>query len=325
MPKRARVACVGVAVLDYIYQVPRLPSNDEKLRANGRATSGGGMAAGAAVTVVRLGGDAAWFGRIGDDDTAEQVLSAMRAESVRVDAAKQLPDAPTPHSLVLVDQAGNRAIVAYRAQPFPTDTDWLPLDVITEYDAVLADVSWPEGSTRALRAARAKGLPAILDGDVFNFQGREEVVSASSHTVFSQQGLRELSGCTDPFDGLRIAAELTPFVAVTLGAGGVAWLDHQGRPCHIPAHEVAAKETLGAGDVFHGAFALGLAEGEGGRGSAALCESGGRDQVCPKGRLAELSVPGGGGCDGWLDENETAVRTVRPVDSQESAFAGSRC
>ena len=63
----ARVSCVGVAVLDFIYNVERLPSADGKIVAHSLIESGGGMAANAAATIVRLGGHAAWFGRVGGD------------------------------------------------------------------------------------------------------------------------------------------------------------------------------------------------------------------------------------------------------------------
>ena len=51
-----------------------------------------------------------------------------------------------------------------------------------------------------------------------------------------------------------------PFVLPCLLASGTSWLE-DGKLCHLPAFEVKSLDTLGAGDVFHGVFALGLAEG----------------------------------------------------------------
>jgi sulfofructose kinase len=67
-------------------------------------------------------------------------------------------------------------------------------------------------------------------------------------TADPDQALAELSGRTDGW------------VAVTLGGDGVAWLDGS-TTRHLRPPDVAVVDTLGAGDVFHGAFALALAEG----------------------------------------------------------------
>jgi sulfofructose kinase len=47
---------------------------------------------------------------------------------------------------------------------------------------------------------------------------------------------------------------------VTCGEAGSWWLTNDG-PLHVPAPEVEAVDTLGAGDVFHGAYALAISEG----------------------------------------------------------------
>jgi sugar/nucleoside kinase (ribokinase family) len=48
--------------------------------------------------------------------------------------------------------------------------------------------------------------------------------------------------------------------AVTAGAEGSSWIA-DGAASHVPAPAVVAVDTLAAGDVFHGAYALALAEG----------------------------------------------------------------
>ena len=62
---------------------------------------------------------------------------------------------------------------------------------------------------------------------------------------------------------MRSIAELTPaFVAVTRGQQGILWLDEAGSAQDMPAFPVHTVDTLGAGDIFHGAFTLGIAEGQ---------------------------------------------------------------
>jgi sulfofructose kinase len=254
------VACVGVAVLDLIYGVERLPSEDSKIRAHSLVESGGGMAANAASAISRLGGRATWYGRVGEDEMGTHVLAGLAAEGVET-AAQRIAGARTSHSVILVDRGGDRAIVLYGSEALDGDPSWLPLDRVVAHDVVLADIRWIPGAINALTAARAAGRPAVLDADTTHDPMAIAAVKAASHVVFSKSGLDSLFGGGTPEEALRRAADHTRFVAVTLGAQGVLWVDASGGVRHIPAVPIEARETLGAGDVFHGAFALALAEG----------------------------------------------------------------
>ena len=161
----ARVACVGIAVIDHIYHVAQLPNADRKLRASAFYESGGGMAAGAATAVACLGGQASWIGRVGADAKGAAVLFELDKHGVATHHARQIEGASTSHSAVMVDRDGNRAIVSCAADGLDGDASWLPLDVITDHDVVLADIRWEEGALAALSAARARQRPAVLDAD----------------------------------------------------------------------------------------------------------------------------------------------------------------
>ncbi|HWJ75137.1 MAG TPA: PfkB family carbohydrate kinase [Kaistia sp.] len=258
-----RIACVGGAVLDLIYGVDRLPGEDGKTHALSYLESGGGMAANAAVTVARLGGEASWWGRVGDDDKGARVLDGLRAEGIDVSRARIVAGAISSHSVVLGDRAGNRAIVLYRSAALDPDAGFLPLGEIAALDAVVADNRWIEGAVAALGEARRLGRFAVLDADAGTGPRSIEAVRMASHAIFSEPGLAEIYGATDPAEGLGRALEDCPFVAVTLGARGALWCSADGASGVVPAFPVEALETVGAGDVFHGAFAFALAGGEG--------------------------------------------------------------
>jgi len=73
--------------------------------------------------------------------------------------------------------------------------------------------------------------------------------------------LRATAGMDDLAEALARVSRLTPtFLAVTNGDQGVVWRE-DGAARAIPAFPVQAVDTLGAGDVFHGAFSLAIAEG----------------------------------------------------------------
>jgi sugar/nucleoside kinase (ribokinase family) len=101
----------------------------------------------------------------------------------------------------------------------------------------------------------------VLDGDIAAPGVVERLAPLASHVVFSEPALGTYSGEADIPAALREAAKRIPgLVGVTAGERGFFWLEGA-RVKHVPAPQVAAVDTLAAGDVFHGAFALGLAEG----------------------------------------------------------------
>ena len=91
----------------------------------------------------------------------------------------------------------------------------------------------------------------------------DQLVTLATHLVFSAEGLRATTGRDDLGEGLqRIGAHTQAFLAVTDGANDILW--HEGRALRrLPVFAVDAVDTLAAGDVFHGAFVLALAEGRG--------------------------------------------------------------
>ncbi len=285
LPDVSSVLCVGIATLDRIFAVDRLPTTPGKYRANSRTVTGGGVAANAAVAISRLGGDARFLGAFGDDEAGDLIKASLTDEHVDVSGLRVLPNRQSPESIVLVDSSGERWIVNHASAdlfdvaPPPTDAE------IGRPDVVLTDMRWREGAVASLAAARRLGVPGVVDCDHAPADA-PGILEQASHVVFGQSTLIAWAGSADIEDALRIAADrLDAWVGVTAGGDGTTWLD-SGRLEHAPAIEVVAVDTLGAGDVFHGAFALGLAEGMSARravefGSAAAAlkctRFGGRD------------------------------------------------
>lgn len=258
----ARVICVGgSATIDQIFLVDEVKLPSAKIPAREFVETGGGMAANAAVAVQRLGGAAAYWGRVGDDEPGAQVIALMAHEGVDVDHLIKLAGFRTKIASILIDARGERLVVSSQPQGYPLDADWLPLADVAGAQAVLADTRWPAGARGVFDAASAQGLPSVLDGDA----GEPAVVAAlallATHPFFSEPMLASF-GLGDPaaalpqlFGGRNLAC------GVTLGAQGVMWFD--GQTLHTrPSRRVQAIDTLAAGDTWHGALALALAEGQ---------------------------------------------------------------
>ena len=247
----------GLAVVDFIHFVEELPRGGLKHLSLGAEVSGGGTGANAAVAVSRLGGQAILGSRLGDDLIAEIVLEGLRLESINTDYIQRTEKAMSPFSSVFVDKDGERQIVSFRGQGLSDQTEWL--DDLPDVNLFLVDLRWPNGLERVLQVARQRGIPAVIDGERAS---HDESIWLASHLAFSKPGLQYLTGEEDILTALKSLTSNHPsnWFCVTDGDRGV-YRAIGGKIEHIPAFEVAAKNTLGAGDVWHGSFALRLAEG----------------------------------------------------------------
>ncbi len=258
----ARVLCLGVAVQDYVFSLPEMPTVPQKYRASDFALVGGGCAGNAAVAVARLGGEAYLATRLGADALAGSIVGELEGEGVDCTYAARFENCRSSISAVLVDAAGERTIVNYRDPALPDAADWLPDFAKLKPGAVLADTRWPAGAAAAFSQARAHGLPAIVDAEP-PVRVAEKALRTATHVAFSRDGLKDWAETDDIARGLAIAAaDTNAFVCVTDGAKGVHYRSG-GETGWLPSFPVEAVDTLGAGDVWHGAFALALAEGRG--------------------------------------------------------------
>lgn len=254
------ILCVGNGVLDQVYEVDVQPRAGVKTTALGFRESGGGPAATAALAIARLGGHAAWWGRVGDDTAGHHIRVELARFGVDLSGMRTLPGARTVRATVIVDQSGERSILIDRSG-MPPDAGFLAENDMTGAAVLLADTRWPEGSQVALERARRAGIPRLLDADGGRREVLERLAKLADHIVFSDEGLAEFAGAGPAQERLaRAARRLKGVVAVTLGEAGSLWaLD--GQMTTVPAFLVAVRDTTGCGDVFHGAYALALSEG----------------------------------------------------------------
>jgi sugar/nucleoside kinase (ribokinase family) len=263
MPKIPHVVFCGAATVDMIFAVDDLPHGPGKVLPTALVQAAHGMATSAAVAAVRLGGKASLITRIGNDVMGDQFVAEIAAEGVDCRFVRRFEGVPTPLSAVIVDKAGERLILPYYDKTMGTDAGWIPDAFVQSADAVQVDVRWPEGAQKVLSLARNAGKIAVLDADV----GPTEVIIAlaaiATHSVFSAPAALHVTGTRSVENAVyELSRRLNGFVAVTDGARGCYWIDdHELRALRPPP--ITAVDTLAAGDVFHGAFTLAIAEGNG--------------------------------------------------------------
>jgi sulfofructose kinase len=257
-----RILCVGAAVLDTIFRVRALPSGEGKILPYEMVQVAEGMASSAAYAIVRLGGSATLLGAVGDDDTGRRICDDLAQAGIDTSAMTVVAGAPSALSTILVDARGDRLIVPFYDPRLHHTIPQISDEMIAGFDAVLVDVRWARLAREVLQAARRVGIPAILDGDVAPVETLLLLAEVADHIIFSEPAARSLAQAKAETDLVRELAERFPqaLVCVTLGAAGAYWMEGA-ELRHQPALQVVAVDTLAAGDAFHGAYALAVAEG----------------------------------------------------------------
>ena len=260
--KAPKILCAGIAVQDIVMRVQNFPTPGKKVSATEFIITGGGCAANAAVAVARLNGRAAFAGPLGgsNDATSNRILDELAKEGVDCSGVARVDGGTASVSLILLDATGEKSIATRRGvnlgNVLPTDAATLVADA----NAVLVDNRFPEFVTAVCRAAQARKIPIVIDLDLAT-KPDAALLKLGSHVISSAEALHGTTGLADHGDSLRLLARHLPaFLAVTDGPNGVYWLD-DGVLKHVPAFKVEAVDSLGAGDAFHGAFTLALAEG----------------------------------------------------------------
>jgi sulfofructose kinase len=294
-----RIACVGHAALDHVFEVAAFPTRPTKTPATSYRPGTGGMAFNAAIAAARLGAAVRMIGRVGSDPGVQMLRERLRAEHVEDRGLECVPGATTSVSAIVVDARGERQIYNHRGDAI---TRAHPLDtrVLHGADVVLADPRWVAGAAAALRWARAQGVTAMLDVDVAPAADLQQLVPLAQWAVFSEPGLASYA----PGLAARVALEHAlaggcEVAMVTRGDQPVWWLRRGGALQRLAVPRVAAIDTTGAGDVFHAALALALGEGRAERAAVAFaataaalkCLSGPGVLGAPQRRAVERALP----------------------------------
>ncbi len=248
--KSPHVICLGgSATIDQIFYVSSVPAPSAKISATEFVITGGGVAANAAVAIQRLGGVAAYWGRVGQDSWGDQVLVMLAKEGVNIQHLIQLAGYRTKVSTVLIDADGERLVVSAQPQGYPDVIDWLPLHKVTDADAVLVDTRWVGGSQAILDKAYQHAIPSVLDGDSGDAAVVKRLMYAATHPFLGEPMLEKLGGFAITSENVGATLQAcyggrNQVVGVTLGARGVYWFDGK-LLHHMPSPKVAVVDTTG--------------------------------------------------------------------------------
>ena len=266
---RQGIVVLGSANVDLVVDVDRRPAAGETVIGSDLVTTAGGKGANQAVAAGLLGGSVTFVGCVGDDEPGALLRSSLAAAGVDT-AEVQTADTPTGTAIIVVTPDGDNSIVVApganrRMTPAAAQASrprWsgasilvLQLEVPLETVDTVAQAAAAAGTRVVLNAAPAGPLDAatlaVCDPLVVNESEAASLVGGEATLATGPSVVGDL---------LALGARS---VVVTLGGSGALLASAEAPDVvHVPALDVAAVDTTGAGDAFVGAVAVALAEGE---------------------------------------------------------------
>jgi sugar/nucleoside kinase (ribokinase family) len=234
------VLLAGLCTVDVVQRVAELPAPGEKVQSLRVDVAAGGPATNAAVTAAALGAEATLLTVLGAHPLAALARADLEACGVEVvDLAPSLSDPPPVSAVAVRERDGERTVVSRNA----AERHFHVKVPLWEADVVLLDGHYPE---LALAVARGTGAPVVLDAGSWKPVLDEllplvDIAACSAHFRAPEPGLHERG---------------VPTVITTAGPGPVRWSTADGSSGEVPVASVEARDTLGAGDVWHGALAV---------------------------------------------------------------------
>ena len=237
---------IGLSTIDVQYKIDRFPAPNTKLNAAQFSMQPGGPAYNAAVTFSFLGGDATVVSVIGEGSLASFVRHDADLNDVALQDAKPMAT-ELPVSSILVEAAnGNRTIIYNSHKVEGLD----PISISEQYDIILVDGFYPELAVPIL-SRQAGQATVVFDGDVWN-DGSGAILPFVDIAICSENFAPP--GTTNRESVLQAIREIGPACgAFTRGERSIIWFD-DGESGEIDVRQVDVVDTLGAGDIFHGAF-----------------------------------------------------------------------
>ena len=253
------IAGAGVACLDYVF-FSRRPAWGGTAEVEDFLVQGGGLVGTALVACARLGARCQIYSYLSNDETGTQVAAGLARERIRLNGVVAVPGGVSPFSLIHVDSVSGDRTIFHRPAAGVEKAAVPDLEGIAGCQAVLVDDYYPKLALAAARKARENGIPVIADAAV-NPVRNEELMRQVSVLIAPVSVAGRLKNTQELEDALDAFRSLGPETVVfTLGPEGWVFSGPTGRG-RGSAFAVLVRDTTGAGDAFHGAFAYAVARG----------------------------------------------------------------
>jgi sugar/nucleoside kinase (ribokinase family) len=251
-PKSDQGLFVGLVTLDLIYLAESAPKNNQKIVAADYTVAAGGPATNAAVTFSHLGNQAQVLGVVGSHPMTQLIRKDLANYKVAIADIEPSTNAAPPVSSIIVTQAtGERAVVSINAVKTQATSASIPADILQNVNIVLIDGHQMAVGYCIAQTAKAKSIPIAIDGGSWK-PGFEQILPFVDYAICSANFYPP--NCrTEKEVFAYLSAQGIPHIAITHGEKPIQYLSC-GNTGSVDVPHIQAVDTLGAGDIFHGAF-----------------------------------------------------------------------
>lgn len=255
------VAGIGQCCLDFIALVDAYPEADTKKEVMKWMIQGGGPVATALATLSRFRIPCRFAGVVGDDDAGAKILQSLLTAQIDTAYLIEREGATSQRAFIAVEKDGGRRTIFWQRPSGPELTpDEIDDDFFRGVKFLLLDGLMKDVSLVAAKRARELGIPVMLDAGRVR-DGMLELAALCDYVVGSEEFARGLGWNGDaPAFAETVRERGWGTTTITLGERG-SYTYHGFRSIYVPAFQVEAIDTTGAGDVFHGAYVAGLLQG----------------------------------------------------------------
>lgn len=251
---------VGLSTIDLVYNVESFPAANSKVAAQTQKAFVGGPATNAAITFSHLGGDATLVTTVGSHPLADLIHNELQQYSIQLeDLHSSFEELPVISS-ICVNSVGERNVVsanAARIQPFPAQ---IREEVLEQASILVVDGHYMQACQAWAQACRQRSIQVVLDGGSWK-AGMEELLKNVDVAICSTDF--HPPGCATEAEVIKYLKHRgLSKIAITRGADPIRFIS-QGIAGVVPIPQVNQIDTMGAGDIFHGAFCYYSAQSHG--------------------------------------------------------------
>ena len=243
---------VGLITLDFIYLADSPPQNNQKLVATDYTVAAGGPATNAAVTFSHLGNKATILGVLGSHPMKQLICTDLENCQVAIIDLDPHQITPPPVSSIIVTQGtGERAVISINAVKTQAHITSIPPNILENIDIILIDGHQMAISFHLAQTAKTHNIPIVIDGGSWK-PGFAEILPFVNYALCSANFYPP--NCKNQQDVFNYLQDFNiPHIAITQGENPIQYLTcGQSGVVNVP--KIQTVDTLGAGDIFHGAF-----------------------------------------------------------------------
>ncbi|PPR51051.1 MAG: Sulfofructose kinase [Alphaproteobacteria bacterium MarineAlpha5_Bin5] len=246
---------VGSIFLDHIIKIKSFPKTPVKVFAQGIEKRLGGSAAVASFTIKKLGTDASFIGRLGDDDISKYLIAELSKFNIKHNNLITVKGAQSSQSYVYEDKQGERFLAAFSEKKLLNNKK-IPKISFKKNTTFISDLRWIKATLYVAKHCNKNNLKHVVDLDNYELNSRvKKIIDLSSYPIFSEPGAFEFTKTKSIIGSLKKMYSIkNKFYAITAGKKGVYWIEN-GFIFNCKPPKIKVVETNCAGDVFHGAFA----------------------------------------------------------------------